>query len=87
MKPLRLTGLTATSALGRGLEAHWQALQQGRSGLQQKTFDRCELPCWIGEVDGLVQPLQGDWAPSPPRWRAMVPIGLPCSSAPAPPAP
>ncbi len=63
MKPLRLTGLTATSALGRGLDAHWQALQQGRSGLQQKTFDRCTLPCWIGEVEGLVQPLQGDWAP------------------------
>lgn len=63
MTPLRLHGFTATSALGRGLAAHRAALEQGHSGLAQKTFDHCTLPCWIGEVEGLDTPLTGDWAP------------------------
>lgn len=63
MTPLRLTALTATSALGTGLAAHHDALQQGRSGLAQRTFDRCTLSCWIGEVAGLDAPLAAGWAP------------------------
>jgi len=62
MKPLRVNALTATSALGHGLGAHRAALEQGRSGLAQKSFDRSTLSCWIGEVAGLDEPLAGPWA-------------------------
>lgn len=62
MKPLRLTAVTATSALGHGLAAHRAALERGRSGLSQKPFESCSLPCWTGEVAGLDVPLAGPWA-------------------------
>ena len=52
---LAITAATATSSLGRGLAAHAQALQAGRSGLRPA----CDLapyahaPGWLGAVDGL----------------------------------
>lgn len=62
MTPLRLSALTATTALGAGLAAQLEALQAARSGLSQRRFEDCTLDSWIGEVDGLDAPLRGEWA-------------------------
>jgi 3-oxoacyl-[acyl-carrier-protein] synthase-1 len=53
MTPLAVTAYTATSARGRGLAAHIDALAQGRSGLRPNDFSDDPLPCWIGRVDGV----------------------------------
>jgi 3-oxoacyl-[acyl-carrier-protein] synthase-1 len=62
MKPLRVSRYTVTSALGRGIDSHWQALREERSGLSPQAFEDCALACWIGEVAGLDQPLEGELA-------------------------
>src|SRR5579859_7164351 len=51
--PLAVSAYTATSALGLGLDAHLDALQQQRSGLRINDFSNAPLPCWIGRVDGV----------------------------------
>lgn len=51
--PLAIRAYTATSALGRGLAAHLDALRQARSGLRPNDFSRTPLACAIGRVDGL----------------------------------
>ena len=51
--PLAIAAYTATSALGRGLDAHLAAMREGRSGLRPNDFGAAPLPCWIGRVDGL----------------------------------
>ncbi len=57
MAPLAVTHYTATSALGRGRDAHLSALQAGRSGLRPNDFgplnNDAPLPTWIGRVDGV----------------------------------
>jgi 3-oxoacyl-[acyl-carrier-protein] synthase-1 len=53
MTLLRITDYTLTSALGRGRGAHVDALISGTTGLQQHNFDDSQIPCWIGEVNGL----------------------------------
>ncbi|GBG15780.1 3-oxoacyl-[acyl-carrier-protein] synthase I [Novimethylophilus kurashikiensis] len=53
MKPLHLSHFTATSCLGRGLEATLQALRERKSGLKPCDFDIVDLPTYIGEVSGL----------------------------------
>lgn len=53
MSPLAISAWTATSALGRGLDAHLAALRQGRSGLRPNDFSSAPLACWIGRVDGV----------------------------------
>jgi 3-oxoacyl-[acyl-carrier-protein] synthase-1 len=60
IKPLAIRAFTATSALGRGLAEHWQAVLQARSGLRANDFSDAELACWIGRVAGLED------APLPP---------------------
>lgn len=45
--------MTATSALGTGLDAQLQALRAGRSGLKPCDFETVTLQTWIGEVAGL----------------------------------
>lgn len=45
--------VTATSALGAGLDAQLQALRQGRSGLEPCDFETAQLDTWVGEVAGL----------------------------------
>ncbi len=57
MQPLGITHYTATSAAGRGRDAHLQALHEERTGLRHQTFETCPIPCWVGEVDGLDVPL------------------------------
>src|SRR5581483_3190031 len=59
MTPLSVTRYTLTSALGHGVAAQLAALRGGRTGLQQKRFETCDLPCFIGEVSSLDSPLTG----------------------------
>jgi len=54
MKPLQITDYTLTSALGAGREAHWQQLQDARSGLAACDFFQIDdLNTCIGKVIGL----------------------------------
>jgi 3-oxoacyl-[acyl-carrier-protein] synthase-1 len=53
MPPLSIRAYTATSALGRGLDAHADALLASRGGLQPNDFSSAPLDCWIGRVAGL----------------------------------
>lgn len=53
MKPLLLSAYTATTCLGVGLDAHREAVRQGRSGLRPCHFETVDLPTWVGEIDGV----------------------------------
>ncbi|WP_144153435.1 beta-ketoacyl-[acyl-carrier-protein] synthase family protein [Paraburkholderia sp. BCC1885] len=53
MKPLVLTHFTATSCIGRGLDATFDALRGKRGGLAPCHFERATLDTWIGAVDGI----------------------------------
>ena len=53
MTPLLLSAYTATTCLGRGLDATRAALQAGRSGLAPCAFETVKLDTWIGEVAGV----------------------------------
>jgi 3-oxoacyl-[acyl-carrier-protein] synthase-1 len=55
MTPLPITDATLTTSLGKGLQAHLEALHAQRCGLQPCAFDDVDLPGWIGRVDGLDQ--------------------------------
>jgi 3-oxoacyl-[acyl-carrier-protein] synthase I len=55
IEPIYITAHTATSALGRGLADHLDALREGRSGLRANDFTDAPLECAIGRVDGLEQ--------------------------------
>lgn len=50
MTPLLLSAFTATTCLGRGLEATRSALRAGYSGLKPCAFETVQLDTWIGEV-------------------------------------
>ncbi len=50
---LLLGRYTASSCLGVGLAATWQALQAQRSGLKRCDFETVALDTWIGEVPGV----------------------------------
>lgn len=53
MKPLALSAFTATSCLGRGLEATFAALAAGRTGLAPCTFETVTLDTHVGAVPGV----------------------------------
>lgn len=53
MQPLSVSRFTATSALGRGLDATLASLRAGRSPLRPCDFETAALPTHIGAVDGL----------------------------------
>ena len=53
MTPLLLSAFTATTCLGRGLDATRHALRSGRSGLAPCAFETVELDTWVGEVAGV----------------------------------
>ncbi|MCX7512592.1 beta-ketoacyl-[acyl-carrier-protein] synthase family protein [Frateuria sp. STR12] len=63
--PLAVSAFTATSALGRGREAHLRALCDARTGLRANDFSLAPLACWVGRVDGVEQaplpPSQATW--------------------------
>ena len=61
MTPLAVTAYTATSAIGHGLAAQFDALQTARSGLRPNDFSSAPLDCWIGRVAGVEDaPLPAD---------------------------
>jgi 3-oxoacyl-[acyl-carrier-protein] synthase-1 len=43
--------MTLTSALGTGLKAMREQLDQGRTGLQPADWPGCDVECWLGQVD------------------------------------
>ncbi|HEX7370887.1 MAG TPA: beta-ketoacyl-ACP synthase [Rhodanobacteraceae bacterium] len=53
IEPLAITAFSATSALGRGLPAHLDALRLGKSGLTVNDFSAAPLACRIGRVGGV----------------------------------
>jgi 3-oxoacyl-[acyl-carrier-protein] synthase I len=53
LTPLALTSFTATSAIGRGLEATYASLRASRSGLAPCAFETVALDTCIGEVAGV----------------------------------
>ena len=53
MTPLLLSAYTATTCLGRGLDATRSALREGRSGLAPCAFETVQLATWIGEVSAV----------------------------------
>jgi len=50
LTPLLLSACTATTCLGRGLDATRAALRAGTSGLRPCVFETVQLDTWIGEV-------------------------------------
>ena len=50
MIPLALTACTATSAIGRGLEATYASLRSAKGGLAPCRFETAVLDTWVGEV-------------------------------------
>lgn len=58
--PLVVTAYSATSALGRGVAAHANALRDSRGGLRANDFSSAPLECFIGRVEGIED------APLPP---------------------
>ncbi|MFZ1539522.1 MAG: beta-ketoacyl-[acyl-carrier-protein] synthase family protein [Chromatiaceae bacterium] len=65
MTPLRLSGFTASSCLGRGLEATLTTLRDHHGGLTPCRFDTVtDLETYLGEVPGV------DDAPLPTKLRA-----------------
>ena len=53
MTPIAITHYTATSALGRGRDAHLEALRGETSGLRADAFETCTVPCWVGAAGEL----------------------------------
>lgn len=53
MPAIAVSAFTATSALGRGRDAHMQALAGMHGGLRANDISSAPLACWIGRVPGL----------------------------------
>ena len=53
IEPLAVTACSATSALGRGLVAHLEALRDARGGLAINDFSAAPLECRIARVAGI----------------------------------
>ncbi|MEO8994126.1 MAG: beta-ketoacyl-[acyl-carrier-protein] synthase family protein [Rhodanobacter sp.] len=77
MTPLAVTAYTATSAIGHGLAAQFDALQSARSGLRPNDFSDTPLPCWIGRVSGVeTSPLPSAYAALACRNNELAWLGL-----------
>lgn len=77
MKPILLTHFTATSCIGRGLDATLDALRGQRGGLAPCDFPRADLDTWIGAVNGVdAQPVRADLADFDCRNNRLAQIGL-----------
>ncbi len=77
MKPLQLTHFTATSAIGRGLDATLESLREQRGGLVPCRFERAELDTWIGAVDGVDDvPVRADLSAFDCRNHRLAQLGL-----------
>ena len=51
--PLAITHNTLVTALGRGRDATFQALRDGRTGLARRGFETADIVSWLGVVEGL----------------------------------
>jgi len=77
VKPLLLSHFTATSCLGRGLDATLDALRGQRGGLAPCDFERAALDTWIGAVEGVdAEPLRADLAAYACRNNRLAQLGL-----------
>jgi len=77
MPPLAIAAYSATSALGRGLDAHLAALRAGRGGLTTNDFSSAPLDCFIGRVAGVEDaPLPAQFAPWECRNNRLAWLGL-----------
>lgn len=77
VKPLLLSHFTATSCIGRGLDATLAALRGQRGGLSPCDFERADLDTWIGEVRGAdAQPVRADLAAFACRNNRLAQIGF-----------
>ena len=77
MRPLALSAFTATSCLGRGLDATWAALAAQRSGLKACAFETVRLDTAVGEVEGLdAASLPAEWAEFECRNNRLALLGL-----------
>jgi 3-oxoacyl-[acyl-carrier-protein] synthase-1 len=77
VKPLVLTHFTATSCIGRGLDATLDALRGQRGGLAPCRFERATLDTWIGEVQGVnEQPVRADLSDFDCRNNRLAQLGL-----------
>jgi len=77
VKPLLLSHFTATSCIGRGLDATVDALRHARGGLTPCDFERADLDTWIGAVDGVdAQPVRADLADFDCRNNRLAQLGL-----------
>jgi len=77
VKPLVLTHFTATSCIGRGLDATLDALREQRGGLAPCRFERATLDTWIGEVQGVnEQPVRADLSDFDCRNNRLAQLGL-----------
>lgn len=74
--PLAISAWTATSALGRGRDAHARALFDERTGLAPTRFETCTLECWIGVAGSLDRPLSGELAAWDCRNNRLAQLGL-----------
>lgn len=88
MPPLAIRAYTATTALGRGLDAQARALRERRSGLRRNDFaplapGEAPLDCWIGRVEGVEEAALpahlASWECRNNRlaWLSLQPDGLP----------
>jgi 3-oxoacyl-[acyl-carrier-protein] synthase-1 len=51
-----LLGISATTVVhpaGQGTASLWDAVAQGRTALRPNTLSWCDLPCWVGAVEGV----------------------------------
>ncbi len=77
MKPLLLTHFTATSCLGRGVDATLDALRAQRGGLAPCRFERADLDTWTGAVDNVdAGPVRADLRAFECRNNRLAQIGL-----------
>jgi 3-oxoacyl-[acyl-carrier-protein] synthase I len=77
VNPVELTHFTATSCLGRGLDATLRALREQRDGLTRCAFDRATLDTWIGTVDGVDdEPMRTDLSDFECRNHRLAQLGL-----------
>jgi 3-oxoacyl-[acyl-carrier-protein] synthase I len=59
--PLTISAYSILSALGSGVEATWDAITAGRSGLRKNDLPGCDLDTWIGRVsDDFLVPLPAE---------------------------
>lgn len=75
--PLGISAYSILSALGSGVEATWDAIAAGRSGLRANDFPGCDLDTWIGRVsDSFLEPLPDELAGMESRNNRLTLAGL-----------